>query len=165
MDKIREFIEKLPKNKRFIYGAIAVGVLGMLLIIFSGGSSDDSPEKSSDTEAFSQNGAYEEELEKRLAEILSSIQGVGDVNVMITLSSTEEYVYAEETDTSADRQQREYVIADKGGIITKVNSPAVTGAVIVCEGGGDTRVCEKVYEAVSVALGLPSNRICVVKME
>ncbi|MCI5751772.1 MAG: hypothetical protein MR038_04725 [Oscillospiraceae bacterium] len=165
MDKIREFIEKLPKNKRFICGAIAVGVLGMLLIIFSGGSSDDSPEKSSDTEAFSQNGAYEEELEKRLAEILSSIQGVGDVNVMITLSSTEEYVYAEETDTSADRQQREYVIADKGGIITKVNSPAVTGAVIVCEGGGDTRVCEKVYEAVSVALGLPSNRICVVKME
>lgn len=165
MDKIREFIEKLPKNKRFIYGAIAVGVLGMLLIIFSGGSSDDSPEKSSDTEAFSQNSIYEEELEKRLAEILSSIQGVGDVNVMITLSSTEEYVYAEETDTSADRQQREYVIADKGGIITKVNSPAVTGAVIVCEGGGDTRVCEKVYEAVSVALGLPSNRICVVKME
>lgn len=165
MDKIREFIEKLPKNKRFIYGAVIVGIVGMLLIIFSGGSGDDTPEKSSDTEAFSQNGAYEEELEKRLAEILSSIQGVGDVKVMITLSSTEEYVYAEETDTSADRQQREYVIADKGGIITKVNSPAVTGAVIVCEGGGDTRVCEKVYEAVSVALGLPSNRICVVKME
>ncbi|MGN1416163.1 MAG: hypothetical protein ACI4XF_04930 [Oscillospiraceae bacterium] len=165
MDKIREFIEKLPKNKKFIYGAVIVGIAGMLLIIFSGGSGDETAGKSADTEAFSSNDAYEAELESRLAEILSSIQGVGDVKVMITLSSSEEYVYAEETDTSADRQQREYVIADKGGIVTKINSPAVTGAVIVCEGGGNSQVCEKVYEAVSVALGLPSNRICVVKME
>lgn len=165
MDKIMELIKKLPQNRKFIYGAVIVGVIGMLLIVFSGGSSEEVPEKNSDAEAFSQNDAYEARLEKRLEEILSGIQGVGDVRVMITLSSSEEYVYAEETDTSADRQQREYVIADKGGIVTKVNSPALTGAVIVCEGGGNSQVCEKVYEAVSVALGLPSNRICVVKME
>ncbi|MGN0692769.1 MAG: hypothetical protein ACI4K7_10510, partial [Oscillospiraceae bacterium] len=117
MDKIIELIKKLPQNRKFIYGAVIVGVIGMLLIIFSGGNSEEAPEKNSEAEAFSQNDAYEARLEKRLEEILSGIQGVGDVKVMITLSSSEEYVYAEETDTSADRQQREYVIADKGGIV------------------------------------------------
>lgn len=158
-------LKKLPENKKFIYGAVIVGIIGMLLIIFSGGEKEEVHENTSDSAAFGQDHAYEAELEARLAEILSSIQGVGKVNVMITLSSSEEYIYAEETDTSSDRQQTEFVIADKGGIVTKVNSPTVTGAVIVCEGGGNSQVCEKVYEAVSVALGLPSNRICVVKMD
>lgn len=158
-------LKKLPENRKFIYGAVIVGIIGMLMIVFSGGEKEEIPENTSDSTAFSQNDAYEAKLENRLAEILSGIQGVGKVDVMITLSSSEEYIYAEETDTSSDRQQTEFVIADKGGVVTKVNSPKVTGAVIVCEGGGNTQVCEKVYEAVSVALGLPSNRICVVGME
>ena len=166
-DDIAKRIKELFGKKYAAYGIIAAGIIGMLLIAFSGDGSEAPEEKNTDESniPFSSSGSYSSELESRLEKTLSEIQGVGEVHVMITLSSTEEYVYAEETDISPDRQQTEYVIADKGGIVTKINSPPITGAVVVCEGGGNTRVCEKVYEAVSVSLGLPSNRICVVKMK
>lgn len=169
--KSQEIVNKIRELFGRKYAAsviIAAGIAGMLLIAFSG-SGDNTPEKediaADENIPFENTGNSENQLESRLEEILAEIQGVGEVHVMITFSSTEEYVYAEETDISEDRQQTEYVIADKGGIVTKIKSPPVMGAVIVCEGGGNTRVCESVYEAVSVSLGLPSNRICVVKMK
>lgn len=168
--KIKEIagrIKELFGRKYTASVIIAAGIAGMLLIAFSG-SGNDVPEEDNTADKnipFENSEGSGNELESRLEKILGEIQGVGEVHVMITFSSTEEYVYAEETDISPDRQQTEYVIADKGGIVTKIKSPPVMGAVIVCEGGGNTKVCESVYEAVSVSLGLPSNRICVVKMK
>ena len=159
-----EKIRKMISGRRFLTAAVIMGAVGMLLILFSGnGSSPKKPEQ--EKSSFCGSDEYRESLEERLEDMLSRIQGVGDVKVTLTLSASEEYVYAVENSVNGDRVSTEYVIADKGGIITRIDSPKVTGAVIVCEGGGNTQVCEKIYKAVSVALGIPANRICVVRMK
>jgi len=167
MKPIIERFREIMRGKKFLTAAVIAGAVGMLLILLSGTNSTDKDISVSDapSSARIRSEEYRRELEKRLEKMLSEIQGVGDVSVTITLGASEEYIYAAETKVSGDKVSTEYVIADKEGIITRVDPPEITGAVIVCEGGGNSRICEKVYEAVSVSLGLPASRICVVKMK
>lgn len=165
MKSLTDNIRKIIGGRGFLTAALIMGAVGMLLILFSSGSGDRKKTERGDELTFVSSEEYRQSLEERLENMLSRIQGVGDVKVTITLGATEEYIYAEENKVNGDRISNEYVIADKGGIITRIDSPQITGAVIVCEGGGNTQVCEKVYKAVSVSLGIPANRICVVKMK
>ena len=41
----------------------------------------------------------------------------------------------------------------------------MTGVVVVCDGGNSSSVREQIYEAVSVVLNVPSNRIFVASTE
>lgn len=83
-------------------------------------------------------------IEKRLAEILSQIDGVGKINIMLTLEGSEESIIGERS------------------IVTGLSSPYVRGVVIVCDGGGNVIVKQKLVEAVSAVLGISSARISVV---
>ena len=98
-----------------------------------------------------------------------SIEGVGKAKVLVNVSSTEEYVYAEEFKQGLSSTENEIVIIDSGSskeaLIKKVKIPEISGIVIVCEGGDDPKVCEKVYKAVSTALKIPSSRIYVAEMK
>ena len=163
MKKITDKLKKMIGGRGFLTAAVIMGAIGMLLILMSGSSEQKKTPESGDL-TFVSSEEYRRSLEERLENTLSRIQGVGDVKVTVTLGATEEYIYAEENSISGDRVSNEYVIAGKGGIVTRIDSPQITGAVIVCEGGGSTRVCENVYRAVSVSLGIPVSRICVVKM-
>lgn len=165
--KIEE-LKKLLMKKGTLTAAAVIGLAGMLMIMLSGmGESSNKSQASelSQNSSLSDSNAYRQQLEEQLEQVLSQIKGVGRADVMITLSSSEEYIYAEESTVSGDKRQTEYVIADNEGLIRGVNTPSVSGAVIVCEGGGNTQVCEKVYKAASVVLGIPTNRICVAKMK
>lgn len=159
--------KELFHSKKLPVTAIAAGVAGLMLILFSGSPRDNTRSKTENgaISYFSDNQSYRAELEQRMEKMLGCISGVGDVRVTVTLSASEEYVYAEESTQSGDRISNQFVIADKGGIVTRIESPRVTGAVVVCEGGGSAQVCEKVCKAVSVTLGIPTNRIYVVKMK
>lgn len=163
-----EELKKLLMKKGTLTAAAAIGLAGMLMIMLAGmGGTDGSEHESALTSesCLSDSDTYRQQLEAQLEEVLSQIKGVGRTDVMITLSSSEEYIYAEESTVSGDKRQTEYVIADKNGLITGINTPSISGAVIVCEGGGNTQVCEKVYKAASVVLGIPTNKICVAKMK
>ena len=131
--RLKDFFGK----KNTLNAAVALGIVGMLLILLSGIGSGNGKSKSDEpTESgqFDQNSAYRAELEQ-------------------------------ESTVSGDKHVSEYAAADKGGIVTHVRSPEITGALIVCEGGGNSQVCERIYKAVSVSLGIPSSRICVAKMK
>lgn len=156
-------LKNLLKSKHIFSVLIILSAVGILLIMFSGDTSsgNDKTKNTDTTDTYE----YEKSLENRLTEILSQINGVGKAKVMITLGSTEEYIYAKESDIDESKVKTEFVITNEGGIITRIDSPKVTGAVIVCEGGDNLQVCEKIYEAVSVALGITSNHISISKME
>jgi stage III sporulation protein AG len=49
--------------------------------------------------------------------------------------------------------------------VKKIQTPEISGVVIVCEGGGKSKVCEKIYRAVSTALGIPTTKIYVAEMK
>ncbi len=105
----------------------------------------------------------------------SLIENAEPVNGEITASSsvndkaTGEYVYAQnskrESDPDSVSESGEYVIiggnGDKKALVRKVDNPEIMGVVVVCEGGESNVVKEKVYNAVSAAFGIPSQKIFV----
>ena len=123
------------------------------------------------------------ELEKRLVEILSNVEGVGKVRVMLTLedygevivlkdNEKEEVVLAEEDREGGRRDNKEVsqkeetvLAAEKEPYITKEMSAKVSGALIVCEGGDHPETVLRIVSATEALFWIPSHRIVVLKMK
>ncbi|MBE6757257.1 MAG: hypothetical protein E7552_01740 [Ruminococcaceae bacterium] len=171
LEKVTAFL----KSKNGIRCVIAVGVLGMLMIVFSElrpTRKTEQKEKVSDTET------YVHTLEERLTETVSHIDGVGACRVMVTLENGVKYVYASEEKTGSDyktegdalsraddnEQSVILVQTDDGyeGLLVTELQPTVKGVVVVCEGGGDAAVQERVKTALCAVLNITDKRVCVV---
>ena len=109
--------------------------------------------------------AQKDSLEERLGFILGQIQGVGEVQVLLTEFCGPESVY--QTDGNDDRSDT-VIISDgnrtESGLVKQVLSPVYQGAIVVCQGGGSASVRLSVMEAVANVTGIPANRITVLKM-
>lgn len=172
--KTAEYLKKLMESKKTAKIAVTAGIAGMILIMISSFASDDT-EKKEVTEKNSGNvseiNEYISETEKRLEDFLESMEGTGDVKVMITLESTELYVYAREEKRTVSENKTEeeesYVMSgrEKTPILETVENPHIKGAVIACEGASSPTVKETVYNTVSKALGIPSGNIYVTKLK
>ncbi len=128
--------------------------------------------------------AYEEMLEKRLTEVLSHVEGVGEVQVMIVTDCSGEKVWRVDRDTvqSATEEsdsgggsrkvesrqiQEETVLSGGSGsqtpILEKEIRPQIRG-VVVCAGGGESpKVQAEISAAVEALFGVPSHKIKVLK--
>lgn len=132
-----------------------------------------------------QNGSDNSDLEQRLEEILSNINGVGDVKVFINYSETSETVamynentktsVTEETDTSGGIRkieetdsQKEIVYqeneGDKEPIVQKIVQPKIEGAIITAKGASNINIKTNIIQAVEAATGLATHKIQVFEM-
>ena len=133
------------------------------------------------------NTSSKDEMEQKLENILSKIQGVGNVKVMITysMSSSMTPIYDEtskisNTTESDDSGGTRTIIQTENGkqIVYKENSdgskepitkntesPKVEGAIIVAEGGDNAEIRECIIEAIEAATGIATHKIQVFKME
>lgn len=133
------------------------------------------------------NKANEDELEKRLENILSKISGVGKVKVMLTYSesSTLKPVYNEdskvsntnETDsnggtriTSETDSQKEVIFKEnsdgtKEPVTQSIVSPKIEGAIVAASGADISTVKASIIQAIEAATGLATHKIQVFKME
>ena len=126
------------------------------------------------------------ELEVKLEEILSKIQGVGEVNVFINYSESSETIpmynentqtsNTEETDTSGGTRkieetdsQKEIIYEESNGektvITQKVVEPQIEGAIITAKGAGSAEVKTSIIQAVEAVTGLATHKIQVFEME
>lgn len=83
---------------------------------------------------------YETELELRVRNILSGVEGVGEVEVMVALKPADETDIFEEADTQE-----------------------VLGIIISADGGGSSVVKTEISEAMEALFGLPAHKIKVLK--
>lgn len=169
-DEILKWLKEFTEKPIFPKILISVGLIIMVILVFADLSGDKDNKNVSDADAdFQIADTYIDCMEKRLSEVLISIEGVGKAKILVNVSSTEEYVYAEEFKQGQSSTENEIVIIDSGSkkeaLITKVKLPEISGILIVCEGGDDPKVCEKVYKAVSTALKIPCSRIYVAEMK
>ena len=158
---------------------VVIGILGLLMIVlsefFSSGETENANDVSNSIDNTSYSESFKQRTEKELRGIISKIDGVGEVSLMITLDGTTEYVYAEDVDTETDedsesksnKYKNEVIIVDSDGekkaLVKKIVEPKINGVVIVCSGGGKTEIKERVTKAVSSALNISTNNICVEK--
>ena len=113
------------------------------------------------------------QTEKSMADSLGKIEGVGRVEVMLTLHSGGERVLAQDSSLrysgpaqSPDSYERSsQPVTDGGVVVTQEKYPQYRGALVVCEGGGNDTVRLQVIAAVSALTGLGSDRIAVVKWQ
>lgn len=129
--------------------------------------------------------AYEERLEKRIRELLRSVESVGQVDVMVVLRSTGQKVLrvdrsgsstvTKETDSSGgsreirESQSEETTVlpqsggASNGPVVEKELSPEISGIIISADGGESPEVCSEITQAMEALLGLPAHKIKVLK--
>lgn len=164
-ENIGTFLEKLRKDKKTIF-IILIGFLGMVLILFS--PSDSKKEKVVDkVETVNYNS---DNIQDEVEAMIESIKGAGKTKVYITYESDSEHVYAmnvdEKTDGNDLHYKSEYIITDdENGLILKVIYPKVRGVAVICEGGGDPLVKEKIYSVVSALFDISTNKISVTDMK
>ena len=123
---------------------IIAGVIGIALIFFS--SLDLGGFSGRQDDAFSVK-AYSEELESDLEEVIAHIQGAGKTKVLLTMENSVEYVYLRDSTTK-----------------TKEVAPLIRGVLVLCEGGDEPVVVERVTEAVTKALDLSAAKVCITKL-
>lgn len=128
--------------------------------------------------------SYERELEQRVKEILKHVEGIGEVDVMITLRSSGERIFhvdqeknrssTEEKDSSGGTRKvlteeirEESVLSGAAGsqepVVEKELEPEIAGVVISAQGGGSAAVKAEISEAMEALFGLPAHKIKVLK--
>lgn len=163
----KEKLISYVKKYRYVALVVLAGVVLMLLPSGKGEQQTSSDQPMNVSEAYSL-----AETEKRLEQLLGRIRGVGQVQVMLTLKSGSSLQLAENRSTSLrdteDRQDRDVVTLNRGSgyedvVVTEQTYPVYQGAVVVCQGAGDSGVNLAVIQAVSVLTGLGSDKITVVQ--
>lgn len=112
---------------------ILVGLLVLVLCI---------PTGSVDTRIVEENSsATQGDLEAQLENVLSAMEGVGDVEVMITTENVTDSVFG-----------------------SQAASQQVCGVVVVAEGAGNASVNARISEAVKALFSIDVHKISIVKM-
>lgn len=153
-----EKLNLIPMLKKYRYALIVLAV-GLVLLMLPTGAKE---EPVTETAVHQEQKSISQELE----DILSKIQGAGEVAVMLTPASGQETVY--QTDRNGENYDTVTVSDDsrsENGLICQINPPVYLGAIIVCQGGDDPSVRLAVVEAVAKVTGLGADRISVLKMK
>ncbi len=194
---IKKIIQNLEnKNlKKNFYNLLIVLLIGVLIILVS--SFFNSNKKSSATLAGKDNSneenvikeqevndalsSYEASQKEQLRTILSSIDGVGKVEVMLTVESTSEKVPAvditksttntNEKDNSGGTRENVQqndgtkVVMSNAPLILKVLNPKINGVVIVAEGGENKTLQYNIIKTVSTLYNIPEHKVSVFSMK
>ncbi len=133
-------------------------------------------------DSVSENGNLEEKLQK----ILSKIQGVGEVEVLVSYSESSQVVamYNENTRTSNTEEsdttggvrkiqetdsQKDIIYQEENGektpITQKIIEPKVEGAIITAKGADNVAVKTNIIQAVESVTGLATHKIQVFEMD
>ena len=138
-------VKKLVKDGKLKNIIIIIGVLGVLLIFISSFTGVSAGQESGSDYSVAQ---YRTDLQDSLSEMLTRIEGVGDVCVLLTIENSVEGVYLENNSTK-----------------TKEIEPVIRGVIVACGGGDDPVVSSRVLDAVTKALNISSAKVSVTKLQ
>lgn len=161
---MRERLEVfLGKDKRAAWLLAGLGLLGMVLIAFPGPKSAKTDRPMEEQPAAGQGDI--QELEARLQELVSRVEGAGETQVMLTFEGSQEKVYALDTKSGQSGSQQEHVLLDgREPLVDMVWYPEVQGVAILCQGADNGAVRAQITEIATVLLGISSNRVSIAKI-
>ncbi|MGN0149630.1 MAG: hypothetical protein ACI4C7_05200 [Clostridia bacterium] len=159
----KDIFTKILKNKNNQIICIIL-IIGVVFMLFSGGGK----EKEQSVKAVA---TIDEE--ERLEEILSHIDGAGQVSVMITYYSTSEKDIAYETKTntvgfdsrSEESEDKKAVMTDGEPMVIKEVYPKAKGVIVAADGGSSPAVRQAISEAVTAVMDVPAHRVKIYKRD
>ena len=149
--------------------AVFVMLMGVVLLLWPSGSGSTGKSSSAESVPLAEERALQQEME----EILSVMEGVGQVRVLLTveraaesqLAQDGELAYSGSVQAPEDYSRRWETVLDEGPIVTGQTAPTYRGALVVCQGGGQPAVRLAVTEAVTALTGLSADRVTVAKWQ
>lgn len=143
-----------------------VALAGAVLLLWPGGDGKTAERASPQAAAL-----VEAELQQEMEDILGRIQGVGEVQVLLTVESDGERQLAQDSELSYSgstaapedySRSSQTVLVDDGSaeapVVTRTVYPTYRGALVVCQGGDRADVKLAVTEAVAALTGLSADR-------
>lgn len=161
----------------------------VLTDIVGQGQGTQTEAEQSGTKSFTTYGTeleYAAYLEEQLEEILGGVSGVGEVEVMVTLESSEELIVekdepvtnsnVEETDSAGGTRTTVQTERNETTIYSTANGssepyvvmkllPKVEGVLVVAQGAGNGTVNKSISEIVQALFDVEAHKIKVVKMD
>lgn len=196
MNKIKSLIvkntenEKARTNKRKIENLILFLIIAIFtLIAINAILGQDKEEVKKEEEnpytvlanSDKKNDNYHEyELEEKLKNILETMVGVDNVNVLITYSQSNEVIpiynenntvsHTSETDSEGGTRnveeqdvKKEVIFTEKGGenvvATQKIVNPKVEGVIVTANGASDANVKSDIVSAVVAVTGAPAHKV------
>lgn len=188
--KIKELIQKIG-----VFRLVLLILAGVMLVVLSLPSQDSASEREesrtevsngeSDT-LFLEMERYVKRQEEATEEILSKVEGIGTVEVMLTLASSEEKVtlrdnsITENDSTQEDgaggskmdsgyQAEEESILVKKDGeenpYVVQIHSPVIEGVVVVAQGVNSSKKETEIIEAIQALFPIEPHKIKVMKME
>ena len=159
-DKLQKIVEKIKTNKKIqimLLGVVVCVILLVYLAYFVVGTSKEetnAPENNVTTRD------YVATLERKLEDVISNIEGVGKVNVAITISSDFVYEYAYE-----DEEKNNLLFANKEPVVLSKKLPEILGVLVVAEGGGNIKVKLDILSCVATLVDVTNENITILNGE
>lgn len=192
-----KWIQKLKEKKKFFTTHIGAGKL--FLLILAGvflvlASKTEGVEKkveepveiveNTDVEELEK---YIEKQEKKLSQILAKVDGIGEVEVMITAKTSKEKVTLKdvpyqrtetnEQDSGGGTRQKTEISSEETSVmnkledgeetpyVTKELQPKIEGVIVIASGAENSQVVAEINEAVVALFDVPAHKIKVMKMK
>lgn len=175
VNKIKDAVNFILKSDgKRVKTIVALGLVAIILIAFSSlFQSNDNSKNTEGEEVSFDYSQYSEQTEKKLTDIVSSIDGVGECEVMITFEYSNENIYATDSENKNDENYQsnkdEYVLYDsqngEKALLIKEKYPTVQGVSVVCSGGDNVEVREAVINTVTSLFNISANRVSVSKIK
>lgn len=198
MGEVNQILEKVKKKKWGKEEWIILILVGIFLLIVFWPASDNTDEKKSKAVSVTDsatgqevkensNTSYKEQMESQLEEILKSIDGIDNVNAMITFQTSEEEVilresrHTQETTVEEDSQggirEIESESVDEtvcygenqgestGPYVTYTIAPKVEGVLVVVGGNKASSLRTQIVKAVQALFDVESHKVVVIKMK
>ena len=141
--------------KPWMIAACALIGVGLLIFGGSGGKVETKAENKSELVE------YSKEVEAKILELCSRVEGVKNVSVAVSFESGFEYVYA----TDGDKTLTVGSGSNESAVRVTEKPPTISGVGIVCTGGGDPRIQQKLINLISAAYGISSNKIYITEAQ
>lgn len=169
------------KDKKKILSLLSLAIVCIILLIgLSSIPSDKKQEneaKKGEEQTEVVTSSSNSEMEQKLVKILSQIKGAGEVDVMVTLESSEEIHPAynsnsttestkevdsqggERTVTTSSENKTMITSQSNSPVVIKTSEPKIKGVLVVASGASDAKVKETLYKAVQTALQVDGHQI------
>lgn len=186
MDSWKEKFLKIPKQRWFLF--LLLGILLLVIAIPVPKTEKNSVSLTGDGERVSAGTVQDTvtDMERRLENILRSMEGAGEVKVMITQKTSGEKIVEKdspvsdrstsESDSSGttrntleqDKEEATVYERDENGsqipYVTMENAPQIMGVLVLAQGGDNGVVVKNITDAVMALFGLEAHKIKVMKM-
>lgn len=192
-----KWMQSIKEKQKFLTTHIGVGRLfllvlaGIFLVLASKTEGtkktvDKQPEivETTDVEELEE---YIRKQENKLAQILSKVEGMGEVEVMITAKASKEKVTLKdvpyqrtettEQDSGGGTRQKTEISSEETSVmdkledgqespyVTKELQPEIEGVIVIASGAVNSQIVKEINEAVVALFDVPAHKIKVMKMK